>query len=90
MDHGFGLIINVLKTRGIEDNTSAFCWATTVRRYFGARVLSLTVTGVPLIIRWPDRVPPKSNLLRSSAVQIGQQFFPRGIKKLKEMTGVSF
>ena len=93
MDHGFGLIMNVLKTRGIEDNTLVIFMGDNGEALLrGKGTLFDRGIHVPLIIRWPDRVPPNSN---STSLVCGTDIGPTilsacGIKPLKEMTGVSF
>ena len=93
MDHGFGLIMQALKTRGIEDNTLVIFMGDNGEALLrGKGTLFDRGTHVPLIIRWPDRVQPNSN---STTLVCGTDLGPTilsacGMKPLGGMTGVSF
>ncbi|MGI9473349.1 MAG: sulfatase family protein [Rubripirellula sp.] len=93
LDHGFGRIMHLLKTRGIEENTLVIFMGDNGEALLrGKGTLLDRGTHVPLMIRWPDRVKPGSN---SSALVCGTDLGPTilaacGMKPLKEMTGVSF
>ena len=93
MDHGFGLIMHVLKTRGIEDNTLVIFMGDNGEALLrGKGTLFDRGTHVPLIIRWPDRVQPNSN---SATLVCGTDLGPTilsacGLNPLNGMTGVSF
>ncbi|MEM9644599.1 MAG: sulfatase [Planctomycetota bacterium] len=93
LDHGFGLIMRLLKARGIEDNTlTIFMGDNGEAMLRGKGTLLDRGTHVPLMIRWPGRVEPGS---KSSALVCGTDLGPTilaacGMKPLKHMTGVSF
>lgn len=93
LDQGFGLIMQLLKTRGIEDNTLVIFMGDNGEALLrGKGSLLDRGTHVPLLIRWPGRVKPGSS---SSALVCGTDLGPTilaacGMKPLKEMTGVSF
>ncbi len=93
MDHGFGLIMRLLKTRGIEDNTIVFFMGDNGEALLrGKGTLFDRGTHVPLMIRWPGRVKPGSN---STALVCGTDLGSTilsacEMKPLKEMTGISF
>lgn len=93
LDQGFGRIMALLKTRGIEDNTLVIFMGDNGEALLrGKGTLLDRGTHVPLMIRWPSRVKPGSN---SSALVCGTDLGPTilsacGMKPLKEMTGVSF
>jgi arylsulfatase A-like enzyme len=93
LDEGFGLIMNLLKTRGIEDNTLVIFMGDNGEALLrGKGTLYDRGNHVPLMIRWPGRVKPGSS---SSALVCGTDLGPTilsgcGMKPLKEMTGVSF
>ena len=85
--------MNLLKTRGIEDNTLVIFMGDNGEALLrGKGTLFDRGTHVPLMIRWPGRVKPGSN---SSALVCGTDLGPTilsacGMKPLTEMTGVSF
>ncbi len=93
LDHGFGLVMQLLKTRGIEENTLVIFMGDNGEALLrGKGTLFDRGTHVPLMIRWPRRVKAGSN---SSALVCGTDLGPTilaacGMKQLKEMTGVSF
>lgn len=93
LDQGFGLIMQLLKTRGIEDNTLVIFMGDNGEALLrGKGTLFDRGTHVPLMIRWPGRVKPGSN---SSALVCGTDLGPTilsacGMKPLTEMTGISF
>jgi arylsulfatase A-like enzyme len=93
MDQGFGLIMQLLKARGIEENTLVIFMGDNGEALLrGKGTLFDRGTHVPLLIRWPRRVKPGSN---SSALVCGTDLGSTilaacGMKQLKEMTGVSF
>ena len=93
LDHGFGLIMQLLKARGIEDNTLVIFMGDNGEALLrGKGTLLDRGTHVPLIIRWPGRVEPGSS---SSALVCGTDLGPTilsacEMKPRKEMTGISF
>ena len=93
LDQGFGLIMQLLKARDIEDNTIVIFMGDNGEALLrGKGTLYDRGTHVPLIIRWPGRVKPGLN---SSALVCGTDLGPTilsacGMKPLQEMTGVSF
>ena len=93
MDHGFGRIMHLLKTRGIEDNTLVIFMGDNGEALLrGKGTLFDRGTHVPLLIRWPGRIIPGSN---SSTLVCGTDLGPTilsacGMNPLKEMTGISF
>ena len=93
LDQGFGQIMQLLTTRGIENNTLVIFMGDNGEALLrGKGTLLDRGTHVPLLIRWPGRVQPGSN---SSTMICGTDLGPTilaacGMKPLKEMTGVSF
>ena len=93
LDQGFGLIMNSLKTRGIEDNTIVIFMGDNGEALLrGKGTLFERGNHVPLMIRWPGKVEPGSS---SSSLVCGTDLGPTilsacGMQPLKEMTGVSF
>ncbi len=93
LDHGFGLIMNLLETRGIEDNTLViFIGDNGEALLRGKGTLYDRGNHVPLMIRWPGRIKPGSN---SSVLVCGTDLGPTilaacEMNPLKEMTGVCF
>ena len=93
LDRGFGLIMQMLKVRGIEDTTLVIFMGDNGEALLrGKGTLLDRGVHVPLLIRWPNRVEPGSS---SSALICGTDLGPTileacGMQPLKEMTGVSF
>jgi len=93
LDQGFGRIMQLLKTRGIEENTLVIFMGDNGEALLrGKGTLLDRGTHVPLMIRWPGRVQPGSH---SSTLICGTDLGPTildacGMRPLKEMTGVSF
>ncbi|MGB0598709.1 MAG: sulfatase family protein [Rubripirellula sp.] len=93
LDEGFGRIIQLLKTRGIEDNTLVIFMGDNGEALLrGKGTLLDRGTHVPLLIRWPGRIKPGST---SSALVCGTDLGPTilaacGLKPPNEMTGISF
>lgn len=93
LDEGFGQIIQLLKTRGIEDNTLViFIGDNGEAMLRGKGTLLDRGTHVPLLIRWPGRIKPGST---SSALVCGTDLGPTilaacGLQPPNEMTGISF
>ena len=93
LDQGFGRIMELLKTRGIEDNTLVIFMGDNGEALLrGKGTLLDRGTHVPLLIRWPSRVEPGSS---SSTLVCGTDLGPTilaacGMQPPKEMTGVSF
>jgi len=93
LDQGFGQIMALLKTRGIDDNTLVIFMGDNGEALLrGKGTLYDRGTHVPLMIRWPGRVKPGSS---SSTLVCGTDLGPTilsacGMKPPKEMTGDSF
>ena len=93
LDHGFGLIMKLLVTRGLEDNTLVIFMGDNGEALLrGKGTLFDRGTHVPLMIRWPGRVKPGSS---SSTLVCGTDLGPTilsacGMKPLQDVTGVSF
>jgi N-sulfoglucosamine sulfohydrolase len=93
LDQGFGLIMQLLETRGIEENTLVIFMGDNGEALLrGKGTLLDRGNHVPLMIRWPDRVKPGAN---SSALVCGTDLGPTilaacGMRQTKEMTGISF
>ena len=93
LDQGFGQIMQLLKTRGIEDDTLVIFMGDNGEALLrGKGTLFDRGTHVPLMIRWPGRVKPGST---SSTLVCRTDLGPTilaacGMKPRKEMTGVSF
>ncbi|MEM6688676.1 MAG: sulfatase [Planctomycetota bacterium] len=93
LDHGFGLIMNLLKTRGIEDNTLVIFMGDNGEALLrGKGTLHDRGTHVPMMIRWPGQITPGSS---TPSLVCGTDLGPTilnacGMEPLEEMTGVSF
>jgi arylsulfatase A-like enzyme len=93
LDQGFGQIMQLLKTRGIEGNTLVIFMGDNGEALLrGKGTLLDRGTHVPLMIRWPGRVDSGSN---STALVCGTDLGPTilaacGMRPLTKMTGISF
>ena len=93
LDQGFGQIMQLLRTRGIEDDTLVIFMGDNGEALLrGKGTLMDRGTHVPLIIRWPGRVKAGSY---SSTLVCGTDLGPTilaacGMKPRKKMTGASF
>ena len=93
LDQGFGQIMQLVKTRGIEDNTLVIFMGDNGEALLrGKGCLLDRGTHVPLMIRWPGRVEPGSDC---SSLVCGTDLGPTilaacGMKPLNSMTGISF
>lgn len=93
LDQGFGQIMQLLKARGIEDNTLVIFMGDNGEALLrGKGTLLDRGTHVPLMIRWPGHVKPGAH---STALVCGTDLGPTilaacGMRTLDSMTGVSF
>ena len=93
LDQGFGQIMQLLVDRGIEDNTLVVFMGDNGEALLrGKGTLYDRGTQVPLLIRWPGHVSPRS---QSSALVCGTDLGPTileacGMKPTEGMTGISF
>ena len=93
LDQGFGQIMQLLVDRGIEDNTLVVFMGDNGEALLrGKGTLYDRGTHVPLLIRWPGHVSPRS---QSSALVCGTDLGPTileacGMKPTEGMTGISF
>ena len=93
LDHGFGLLMELLKTRGIENDTLVIFMGDNGEALLrGKGTLFDRGTHVPLIVRWPGHISPGSS---SPSLVCGTDLGPTilsacGVAPLKEMTGISF
>ena len=93
LDEGFGQVMQLVKARGIEDNTLVIFMGDNGEALLrGKGSLLDRGTHVPLMIRWPGRVEPGSDC---SSLVCGTDLGPTilaacGMKSLEKMTGVSF
>ena len=93
LDQGFGQIMQLLKTRGVEDNTLVIFMGDNGEPLLrGKGTLFDRGTHVPLMIRWPGHIDPGSS---SSALVCGTDLGPTilaacGMRPLQKMTGVNF
>lgn len=93
MDQGFGAIMQLLKSRGIEDNTLVIFMGDNGEALLrGKGTLLDRGTHVPLLVRWPHRVAAGSS---TSTLVCGTDLGPTildacGMTPNREMTGVSF
>ncbi|QDU94040.1 sulfatase family protein [Lignipirellula cremea] len=93
LDQGFGSIMQLLRERGLEQNTLVIFMGDNGEALLrGKGTLFDRGTHVPLIIRWPNHVTPGSH---SNALVCGTDLGPTilaaaGLKPTEEMTGVDF
>ncbi|MBG7613122.1 sulfatase [Polaribacter sp. BAL334] len=93
MDKGFGLIMEVLKKRGIDKNTIVIFMGDNGEALLrGKGTLAGRGIHVPLLVRWPNQI--KENTVTSALVS-GEDIAPTildivGLKFTKDITGISF
>jgi len=93
LDQGFGQIMQLLIDRGIVDNTLVVFMGDNGEALLrGKGTLYDRGTHVPLLVRWPGHVSPRS---QSSALVCGTDLGPTileacGMKPTEGMTGISF
>jgi hypothetical protein len=93
LDRGFGMVMKLLKDRGLDKNTIViFIGDNGESLLRGKGTLYRRGLNVPLIIRWPDHVKPGST---SNVLVSGEDVAPTilaaaGIEPAKGMTGISF
>jgi len=93
LDHGFGLLMTLLKDRGIDKNTIVIFMGDNGESLLrGKGTLYGRGLHVPLLIRWPDQVKPGST---TDALVSGVDLAPTilaaaGVETVKGMTGISF
>jgi len=93
LDRGFGMAMNLLKDRGLDENTVViFIGDNGESLLRGKGTLYRRGLNVPLIIRWPDHVKPGST---SDVLVSGEDLAPTilasaGIEPAKGMSGISF
>lgn len=93
LDRGFGMAMNLLKDRGLDENTIViFIGDNGESLLRGKGTLYRRGLNVPLIIRWPDHVKPGST---SDVLVSGEDLAPTilasaGIEPAKGMSGISF
>ena len=93
LDHGFGLAMQLLKDRGLEDSTIVVFMGDNGEALLrGKGTLYGRGLHVPLIVRWPGHITPDST---STALISGEDIAPTllaaaGLKPAPGMTGVNF
>ncbi len=93
LDQGFGAILKLLHSRGIEQSTLVIFMGDNGEALLrGKGTLFDRGTHVPLLIRWPDRIQAGSH---SSTLVCGTDLGPTilnacGLQVPKTMTGISF
>ncbi len=93
LDTGVGLVMEVLKNRGLNENTIVIFMGDNGEALLrGKGTLSTRGTHVPLIVRWPGKIKPESV---SDALISGVDLAPTileaaGLGKAEGMTGLSF
>ncbi len=93
LDRGFGMVMKLLKDRGLEENTIVIFMGDNGEALLrGKGTLYRRGLNVPLIIRWPAHVKPDST---SDVLVSGEDLAPTilaaaGLQPAKGMTGVSF
>lgn len=93
LDQGFGLIMDVLKKRGLRENTMVVFMGDNGEALLrGKGTLHDRGTHVPLIIRWPGKIRPgASSSVLISGVDLAPTFLAAaGLDTPKEMHGHSF
>ena len=93
LDRGFGMVMKLLKDRGLEENTIVIFMGDNGEALLrGKGTLYRRGLNIPLIIRWPGNVKPGN---ASDVLVSGEDLAPTilaaaGIQPAKGMTGVSF
>ncbi|MEM9367714.1 MAG: sulfatase [Planctomycetota bacterium] len=93
LDHGFGLIMQLLEQRGLHDDTLVIFMGDNGEALLrGKGTLLDRGTHVPLLVRWPGRVPAASH---SDSLVCGTDLAPTileacGLTQTPQMTGLSF
>ena len=93
LDHGFGLILKVLDQRGITDDTLVIFMGDNGEALLrGKGTLHDRGTHVPLLVRWPGRIQPRStsNALISGIDLSATILAAAGLDAPPEMDGLSF
>lgn len=93
LDHGFGMIMQLLDQRDIAENTLVIFMGDNGEALLrGKGTLFDRGTHVPLLVRWPGHIPAGTS---SASLVCGTDLAPTilnacGLKPTDEMTGVSF
>ncbi len=93
LDRGFGMVMKLLKDRGLEENTIVVFMGDNGEALLrGKGTLYRRGLNIPLIIRWPGNVKPgkASDVLVSGEDLAPTMLAAAGLQPAKGMTGVSF